>query len=75
MQFCKNFNEFENNLNLPMFLHDISNNNSSDDENDNNDDNISILELNIYDDLNETRNDQRAIKNIGSIKKFFKCFI
>ncbi|KAL4097687.1 hypothetical protein QTP88_022419 [Uroleucon formosanum] len=46
----------------------IDNNNSSDDEdeNDNNDDNISMLELNTYDDLNETWNKQRAIKNIGT---------
>jgi len=49
-------------------LYNISNNNSSDDE----DDKISILELNTYDDLNETRNYQRAIKNIGSIKKLFE---
>ncbi|CAI6360972.1 unnamed protein product [Macrosiphum euphorbiae] len=79
MQFCKNLNEFENNLNLPKFLHDVSNNKSSkydEDENDNNDDNISMLELNTYDDLNETSNDndQRAIKNIGSTKKIFQMF-
>lgn len=76
MQFCKNFNEFENNLNLPKFLHDVSNNNSSgdEDEDDNNDDNISMLELNTYDDLNETWNNQRAIKNIGSTKKIFQMF-
>jgi len=76
IQFCENFNEFENNLNLPKFLHDVSNNNSSDDEDedDNNDDNISMLELNTYDDLNETWNDQRAITNIGSTKKMFQMF-
>jgi len=77
LQLCRNFNKFENNLNLPEFLHDVSNNNSSDDEDDNDDNdnsNISVVELNIYDDLNETQNDQRAIKNNGSTKKKFEIF-
>lgn len=57
-------------------MHDVSNNNSCDneDEDDDNDDNISMLELYTYGDLNETWNDQRAIKNIGSTKKIIQMF-
>jgi len=62
LQFCRNFNEFENNLNLPEVLHNVCNN---DDNN---------IELNTYDDLNETENDQKVIKNIGSTKKIFEMF-
>lgn len=74
MQFCKNFVEFENNTNLPEFLHSVNVDNLSDDENENDSDEISALELNTYENINEIQNDEKGIKNVGSTKKIFEIF-
>lgn len=70
MQFCRNFDEFENSSNLPVFLHSENNSELSDEE----DEDISTIELNTLDYLNINQAEQKSLHNVCSTKKIFEIF-